>query len=267
MLLGHAWECLRWKTNLGNVLLDPQGFGKVLAWYFDTSLHQLYTNRLAENFILSIDHYFGIIFIIAAISALFLKQHKKLLRWPLYLATFCLTILVFSSFYSKNFYIGILLENAAQILTPILLISITHNRNNNWVVALMKWAIAFTFVGHGLFAVGYYPQPGYFIDMMIKGFDVHETIARNALIVFGVFDFIFAISIFIPKFLSAALVYGILWGFITAIARITTSFNVDFLDNWIGQYLFAFMIRVPHFLIPLILWIEHRKSINLPPSQ
>ena len=131
----------------------------------------------------------------------------------------------------------------------------------------MKWSIAFTFFGHGLFAIGYYPQPGYFIDMMIKGFDIHETLARNVLIVFGILDFIFAISIFIPKLLSAALIYGILWGFITAIARITTSFNTDFLDNWIEQYLFAFMIRVPHFLIPLILWIEHRKSVNSPPSQ
>ncbi|MDG2331057.1 MAG: hypothetical protein P8M05_05650 [Flavobacteriales bacterium] len=267
MLLGHAWECLRWETNLGNVLLDPSGFGKVLAWYFDTSLHQLYSNRLAENFVLGVDHSFGIIFIIAAISAVFIKQNSRFLKWPLHFAAICLTIIVFSSFYSKNFYIGILLENAAQILTPVILIYITRNNNNRRLVGLMKWSIAFTFFGHGLFAIGYYPQPGYFIDMMIKGFDIHETLARNVLIVFGILDFIFAISIFIPKLLSAALIYGILWGFITAIARITTSFNTDFLDNWIEQYLFAFMIRVPHFLIPLILWIEHRKSVNSPPSQ
>lgn len=258
MLLGHAWECIRWETNIGNFLLDPGGCGKLLSWLYNTSLHQLYTERLAEKLILSIDQSLGVFFIIAAISALLINPNRRLFRWPLYFATFSLSVVVFSLFYAKNFYLGILIENAAQLLTPLFLIAITNSKTNSLLFVFMKWAISLTFVGHGLFAIGYYPQPGYFIDMVIKGFGVSEPVAKNTLVLFGVLDFVFAISIFIPKFFNKALLYGIFWGFITALARITTSFSTDFLGNWVEQYLFEFMIRVPHFLLPMILWLNYR---------
>ena len=61
--------------------------------------------------------------------------------------------------------------------------------------------IAAVFIAHGLYAVGYYPIPGYFLGMVIDILGLTEQGARNFLLIAGILDFIGAFLIFLPKIL------------------------------------------------------------------
>ncbi len=122
----------------------------------------------------------------------------------------------------------------------------------------IKLAIALTFIGHGLFAIGYYPVPGYFIDMIIKVFHIGEDAARNLLKIVGWLDIVFAIVLlfFRGKYLKIALGYIILWGFLTALARIVANIYLGLGWESILPWVPAFLIRIPHFMIPIILYLS-----------
>ncbi len=126
----------------------------------------------------------------------------------------------------------------------------------------MKLALAATFIGHGLYAIGFHPLPGNFIDMMIKGFGMTESIAKTTLWIIGWLDILAAIALLCFPLISSrkgkqiymiALYYTLIWGFLTALARVYT--NVAWSSGWysLKQWLPEFLMRFPHFLIPLTL--------------
>lgn len=88
------------------------------------------------------------------------------------------------------------------------------------------------------------------------GFGLSESAAIQFLKVVGILDIIFSLVLFLP-FRPAqhlALAYAILWGFMTAAARIYTNFYIEFwwysLVHWLPHTLYRF----PHFLIPAAVW-------------
>ncbi|MBL4703109.1 MAG: hypothetical protein JKY54_01215 [Flavobacteriales bacterium] len=240
---------------MSNVLLDPNAFGNVLEWWYDTDLHTIFTNKLAEGLVVGVDQTLGLIFISAAIGALFYRTGRVVLKWIIYLGILGLVLITFALMYAKNFYVGLFFEHAAQILSPLFLIFAIRKMPLPTFVLWLKITIAIAFICHGLFAIGHYPIPGKFVDMMIYGFGLEEEVAKQILFSLGILDFAFAILIFVPKLAKPALIYGIVWGFLTAMARITTSFDIHFMSNWLSQYLYQFFIRISHFSIPLILWL------------
>ena len=259
IFISQAWECLRWHTKINNVLLDPQRFGRILEWFYGTSRQEIYTSKMAEGAIVAADNLMGVLCLGAAVATVFISSKFRFWKWFIYLGTGVLCLICLAEFYDKNFRIGQLLEYSARLSAPLFLVTSTRIHNSNHFILFMKIAIGITFIGHGLFAVGYYPQPGHFVDMMIKGFRMQEELAKFLLIGFGVLDFLFAIAIFIPSITKPALFYGIAWGFATALARITTNFHFEFFENSLEQYLHEFMIRTPHFVLPLVLLISGKK--------
>lgn len=255
LFLGRAWQCFRWKTPISNILLDPNGLGQSLEGLYGKPLNEIYSDKLAEGLIVGTDYTLGVIFTICAFISLIIKKDPKVLSWLLYLGVAGLVLIYFAMIYSRNFYVGLFFEHSIQLLSPILLILTVRGINLKRVSLTMKVAVAITFACHGLFAIGYYPVPGYFVDLMIKGFGVTEPTAKTALVILGVLDFVFALLIFIPKTAKPALIYGVIWGFLTALARVWTTFDSDFIDNWFSQYLYEFLVRTGHFVLPLILYL------------
>ena len=255
LFLGRAWECFRWKTKLSNVIWDPQRFGKNLESIYGKSLNEIYSQKLSEPLLNGIDTALGVIFIVAAIACVLTKPKLRGLNWLIYLGTLGLGLVYFAMYYSKAFYFGYLLEHSLQMYCGIALVLATKKVAIPKLMGILKILTAITFVCHGLFAVGYYPMPGKFIDYMITGFGMDQSTAQTSLIILGILDFIFAILIFIPKVAKPALIYGIIWGFLTALARVWTTFSWDFLGNWFDQYFFEFVVRMCHFIVPLTIWL------------
>ena len=78
----------------------------------------------------------------------------------------------------------------------------------------------------------------------------------------GYLDFVVSVLIFFPPPIAKpALLYAIFWGLVTAVARIWSNLDMDFLIASLHQNLFECLYRFPHFLIPLAAWLWY-KGLN-----
>ena len=141
----------------------------------------------------------GFVFAFAGIAALFYSPTRILLKWIIRLGVICLAFTFYGFFVDKHYSYGTLFEYSAQFVTPILFLWYCSGIHKVRSLRVVKIAISLTFFCHGLFAVGYYPQPGNFLDMLIIGFRMQEGMARVMLLNVGLLDFIFAAAVFVPK--------------------------------------------------------------------
>jgi len=91
--------------------------------------------------------------------------------------------------------------------------------------------------------------------MTIDGFRLKDSDARNLLKIAGVIDFVAAVSLFLPYVYKPALIYCIVWGFATALARIVVNYDAQFPIDTLHQWLHETIYRLPHGGIPLVLFI------------
>jgi hypothetical protein len=89
----------------------------------------------------------------------------------------------------------------------------------------------------------------------------YET-AKTLLRIAGVLDFLVCIGIFIVPLRRASALYATIWGFLTALARPVAGMSWS-LNYWGGdQYLHEAVLRAPHFLIPLYLFLILQKPLS-----
>jgi len=205
-------------------------------------------------------------FFLITIPFIFLLK-KKNFQWlqiPILASGIGLIFLAVLLTITKNYKVGQFIEYSIQFTSPFLLLSfIRYDWIQHNLLFLLKLLIAFTFVGHGLYAIGYYPVPGYFIDMVIHIFKCSESFARTFLIIAGILDIILAIGLFLPNksVVKYCLIWAIIWGFSTAIARVVGNYYPDFLMRSLHQTLYEMVYRLPHGLIPLLaLFLLNMKS-------
>jgi hypothetical protein len=168
---------------------------------------------------------------------------------------------------TKNYKLGQFIEYSIQFTSPFLLLSfIKYKWIQQNLLFILKLLIALTFVGHGLYAIGYYPVPGYFVDMVIRIFKCSESFARTFLTIAGILDMILAIGLFLPNksIVKYCLIWAVIWGFSTAIARVVGNFYSDFIMRSLHQTIYEMAYRLPHGLLPVLgLLLLDRKSCVL----
>ena len=75
--------------------------------------------------------------------------------------------------------------------------------------------------------------------------------------IMGIMDFIMAIGIFLPnKYGKWALMYCVVWGFLTSMARVFGNFYWEYPMESLHQWVYEAVYRAPHFLIPLWAWFD-----------
>lgn len=274
MFLGRFWEHFRWLGPYRDVFYNPSGWVmKSIRYLTGESLTEVYNNHFYEHLVIYFSKGLGILFLIAGIILLFYDK-LKFLKPIIYAALIGLLFNYYGLLVGKHFDMwGIFFEHASQFIIPILVIKYSKQQSYR-TVYIAQIAISITFISHGLFAAGYYPQPGHFADMMIIGFGLEENLARLILIIIGWLDFVFGAILLIPfsalnsKWLKALFLtflwYGIIWGFLTAMARFYVPYRQDLFWSNITQDLYEVLIRVPHFMVPLFIWLmwKNRKLIN-----
>lgn len=159
-----------------------------------------------------------------------------------------------------------LIEHALQVIAPLAVVGwvFLHRRGRvlQWPLRL---AVAMTFTGHGVWALGlslelgpvslHYPTPGRWVDMVLSILPMlDEQTARHLLKVAGALDLVVAVAVlFPPRWARPALVWATAWGGATAAARIAAHVGgVEWMDSisyWIG----AALRRAPHAGLPLAL--------------
>lgn len=208
----------------------------------------------------------GVLFVIAAIaSALINKKNIRYVKYPVYLGSFFLFILALLSLKDRFYQTAQFFEFTMQVGVPVLLVSIVRNGYTPKSQFIVKLFIAVTFCAHGLYAIGFYPVPGHFIDMTINSLGVSESTAKTILYVAGILDLLIAIFIFVPKAARYVLLYAFFWGMATALARIVADFNAHFITHSFHQLSYKVVYRLPHGLIPLaafLYYYQKNKQLN-----
>lgn len=238
MLLGRSWQHFFWETPYHALLAEGQV----------PQLLQIFCRCC------------GGVYALAAAAAIFPKRVPYAGWWLL--GSAWLLVGLFAASAARQREITQLLEHAAQISIPIWLwIYFDAKWPWAWLEGLVKAAVALTFVSHGLYALGFpYPQPGNFIFMAQQILQLAPDGASAFLTLAGVFDILASALLFSKKWEKPALAYMVIWGALTALARIVVYFDPSEMALTASRWGFEVLVRMPHALLPLFLLAHRRYS-------
>lgn len=275
LFLARAWQHLfldtkHWAFFYNQSLLENVVTALDMPW------HTYATSRTVERGIEAVITLQGLVYTGSALLLVLLRLWAlpvlpRLRRAGLWLGALQLMFLALCEWLDSKRQLGQLLELSLQICAPLAVILV--DRAGGFALGtiwLLRGAIAATFAGHGLYAVGFYEVPGNFVSMIIKVFGWRNATAEAFLLVVGALDFVVALAVLIlplrTRALLCVLIYAAAWGFLTSVARIYTNFDAIFLWTSISQWLHETAMRLVHGLAPvalaLVAWRERRRLEN-----
>ncbi|WP_109300294.1 hypothetical protein [Aquimarina sp. AU474] len=265
IFIGRAWQHLFWDAPYRSFFWDESLLKPIVEGVFNTSWKEYVTSSSTDTFIQNIIRCNGLLYATAALAVLSIKEKIKIWqRIPILIGGISLIILSILMTKEKFYHTAQFFEHSIQFGLPfILLFCYQKSIRKERIILLLKIVIAITFFSHGLYAFGFYPVPGKFVDMVIQIFGCSESIAITFLYIAGIIDFVLAVLIFIPKLEKYALWYAVFWGLLTALARIVANFYIAFPLESIHQNFHQMLYRLPHGLAPLaVLFITNFRTKN-----
>ena len=255
VFLGRGYQHLFWDAPYRALLWDESWMKGIVESLTSYSWEQFITSMEMDDRVQGSIRFSGLYYLLCGICVFFVRKFNWL-KYPIYIGVFLLVILASLYMKEKFFHIGQFFEYSLQFMSPLFLLWFLKKGMTPRLLLVIKITIALTFTCHGLYAVGYYPRPGNFVDMTINSLGISESAAIQYLNVVGLLDFILAIGIFLPwKFSKFAIGYAILWGSLTTSARLVAHLEIDGFFHLLHQWGFEALYRVPHFLIPItVFW-------------
>lgn len=267
IFFGRAYQHLFWDAPYRSFFWDQHLLEPVVNFLFNTSWQSYVTNLNTDFAIQVLTRSIGVLYLVCAVISILINENSK--KWMsniLKLGAVSLVFLALMITKNKFYHLIMFFEHTIQFGVPIALLYFLKHKNTPILLFYLKVFIALAFTCHGMYAIGvFYPLPGNFVTMTLNILPVQEEMAKNLLFVAGVIDFIIAIAIFIPKLSKAALLYACFWGIVTALARILSGFHYDFSLSIMHQYLYLTIYRLPHGLIPLMVYLYLVKNNSKKP--
>ncbi len=250
---GRAWQHLRFDAPYRTLLWDERWM-KSIVTAFGVEWDDYVSNMKMDSAIDAFTDGMGWFYVLCSICAIGLYRIGRPAVWVLIAGGIGLVFLAFLFTKEKFFFVGEFFEFALQCGAPFFLVwYYRHKTLSPKFILWLKIAIALTFTCHGLYAIGFYPRPGNYIEMVMNILHLDNRQAIAFLDVAGTLDFILSICIFLPwrQPVIIALGYAVFWGFATSIARTWAYFNPEFWENTLSQWIHETILRFPHFLAPL----------------
>lgn len=262
VFLGRAWHHLFWDAPYRTLFWDEELLEPLIENIFNISWSTYVTADSTDLWIQNCVFYTGILYVLGAISVLFYEHYRlKIMKYIILFGGVNLVFLSFLLTKEKFYHFAQFFEHGIQFSLPFIFVYTFGERFKiKNLVFFVKILVAIVFVSHGLYAIGYYPVPGNFIDMVMSILSVSESSARTFLSIAGFLDFLVAFCIFVPKTTQVALWYAFTWGTLTALARVVSGFQFNFPWQSIHQEMYETVYRFAHGLLPLFLLIIHRKN-------
>ncbi|HMO38313.1 MAG TPA: hypothetical protein PKC76_03355 [Saprospiraceae bacterium] len=265
VFVGRAWQHLYWDAPYRALLWDENWLRPLVEGVLggDWGVYVRTSEQGIERWIRGT----GILYLLCALAAAVGAQRWRKPVVALLAIGAANLLLLAALYYKEHFWqAGQLIEYTLQWGSPVFLILLLQTKPP--VEQLIRWmriATALTFVGHGLYAFGYYPRPVLFVEMTMSILQVSDVGAAGFLQIVGILDFVAALLLFVPgKLGRVALLYCVIWGFLTSVARLWAHFHPAFLDNLLLQWLHEAVMRSPHFLIPAAIWYAQRAATVSP---
>ena len=251
---GRAYQHLFWDAPYRELFWDPFFMKGLVEKFGSLSWDEYVTHPAGDIWFQKFVFVQGIFYLVCVLVAVFIKKLPKWCRWVLVIGALDLVFLALLYMKDKFYHFGQFFEYSLQFGSPLFLVWFLKKGNlSNSLIFWMKVAFALTFTCHGLYAIGYYPQPGTYMTMVYNIMGLDKEGMDLFLSIAGILDFVVAFSVFIlkGKWLRAALWYAVVWGVLTTLARIVGNFYWDFPLESLHQWVYAAVFRFPHFLIPL----------------
>lgn len=211
--------------------------------------------------------------VLIIVGLLHLLPHRSVKNqysaFTLILASLILGFHSYCGYVKVGFVLEQLVEHSLQMFLPLVYMrALTLNsRGIKKCVFELKVLVLLTFVGHAFFALGYHFIPENFIEMTTEILGVNSGGAITFLFVVGLLDIICAIGLFIPRMRNYTTYYLVIWGIITALARLWYGLSIGASSY---EILFAYLpntlYRLPHGLIPMLLLLHITKTSTLTPT-
>ena len=260
---GRAWQHLFWDAPYRTLFWDQAWMEGIASTITGLDWQSYATSLATDAFIRWLIIFSGCFYALCAVLSLLIDGKSK--AWMgriLLLGSTGLTFLAFLYMKEKYFHVGQFFEYSAQIASPVFLyLMVRHQPDLRTLLRWVNTVIAITFICHGLYAIGYYPRPGFFVDMVINSLGVTESVAHKILEIAAILDFIAAALLLLPQTQRTALWYMFLWGLLTSLARPIAQVGADFFLTDMHRWLPEFIFRAPHFLLPLTaLYLQKQKA-------
>lgn len=260
IFIGRGWQHLRFGAPYRAVLWDQAWMSWWVENWLDWEWGAYASSEVVDQNISLFTKSVGWFYLLCALVTATIQWLPKFFRWLLVAGAFGLIVLAGLLLKERFFQLGQFLEYALQCGTPIFLFVLLQRKSiTSRLLFFMKVATAVTFVCHGLYAIGYYPRPGNFMEMVLNILPVNEAQAVQFLKWAGILDFVAAVALFFPRSISMmAAIYMFFWGFMTTIARLWAYVDVTFLEETLLRWMPETLVRFPHFIIPMVLFLIMR---------
>ena len=242
VFIGRAYQFIFFSTPFKALLTPP---------FIENFVDQTWLERVEVDYAIHLFTTFcGFLFLLAAITALAWQKIRldRLKRSIIYIGTGIMILLALATAKEKDYAVLQILELCIQLSAPVALLLVKQvNQTDLAKIKLtLKAAISATFMAHGLFALGIIYYPANFVDMTTGILSLTESQAKVFLTTAGILDVITAALLYFPKTIKIALSYALIWGLITALARVVYGFNADLIGASIHDSLYGTIYRLPH---------------------
>lgn len=269
MLIGHGWMCWNGQMPLRALVWDEKLFSGAAEQFFGMDWGTWASSLEIDDSINRAVRLQAVLFFGFAVAAL-LPLRLKFLALVHIVATLDLCFLAWLKYHDSGMGIGMFVEHASQVLMPVIVLLAAGGRR--WATVGLV-AVAATFVGHGLFAIGIpmeitwlnHPQPGNFVEMTMLALRFEtETAAGRFLLIAGILDLVVVGLIFIRgRARTMGLAYMAAWGFATALARPWVYYEPTAASETLLRWVPEFIYRVPHFALPICLLLLARQRAKV----
>ena len=262
MLCGRAWKYFFFETSYREIFWNHKAFG----WFIENLIHIDWNHYLAnpayDANIMLFKKGLGLFYFLSAIIVVVIPRHRAV-RGVLIMVAISQIPQAYFQFNGSFYNWALLLEFTAQFSAPLLLWMQLRGKIQTTKV-WCKLVVAITFICHGLYACGVYNVPQKFLTMCMKTLAFSKENALLFLTAMGVLDFIAALALYFKntKILRVGLWYMIVWGGLTALARPWAHFYSFDAFRSLFQHLPDFLIRAPHYMLPLFLLMTINKPVR-----
>lgn len=267
IFIGRAYQFMFFGAPFRAILWDESFMSPIVENLTNYNWFEYATSLEVNYWIEFFSKLCGFLFLVGAITALFWEKINaiRLKKTIIYIGIGILFFLALCIAKDKNYDVLQIFELFIQISIPIALLIVKKVEDVNIIKIknILKLALSVTFIAHGLFALGIIYYPANFVDMTIGILGVTESQAKVFLTVAGLLDVIIAVLIYFPKTTKIALYYALIWGLLTALARVIFGFNKTFMLDSIHDSLYGTLFRLPHGLVAgIILLIILKNSLE-----
>lgn len=253
-LLGRSYQHFFMEGAYRALFLDEAIFRGIQSIFSDQSWLAFVNSPRTDAGILVFTRMLAWIWTLTALALVFHRRLPRPMLWVLPgLSSLGLLVYGAAEYLDSGYQWAQWIEHSAQMAMPLLCaFFLRRGASASWSMAA-RAAVGLTFLGHGLYALGYYPVPGHFVYMTTEITRLSDEAARDVLLIAGLLDLLALVLVFVPRLDRYALLYCVVWGFLTALARPFAYLLFNHLF-WITahQTVFEFVVRVPHFMLPLV---------------